>query len=591
MQSDALGSLPLPDLSRPDAERLRELAPLLDAPSAELVTESPVALSRGDAGPLACELHLADGFEPLAQVCAHPRMRLTRREEIVSLQRARRVGQRSIVWLAGHPAAWAGRRGRGPIPERVLAEQPYPIVDIYENRVVATLVDRIDRHLLKRIRALEDVRRRNEERRLAKDGSWRMYGRVTALWAESWSGQDDVDGAGDAVEQRLAELRGRHRQIRGLRRRPGYADVPAPYRAVRSLRLTNIFRGDDRYHDVARLWPSFAEAEVDAPTQELERATRRGHAAFVRLLVLRAIDAGLAESLLDPLREQSAPIERGENHVIRIAAPGAPPLDIVSIYCASEPKNVAGALGGTDRDVLAVVQPPGEEPAAPAWRAGGGRLVVVAESPAHLRAVESIGAALRFHVLGARYIALPPRLGLPEFVVRELVNAGVPCTPSGGATLLLGPAPAGALELVRERLLPSLMRGAERQRREQSWAVASKGIAEASRSFDRALPCPTPLCGKTGRLTTVERDRVVISCASCGGRWGMQRCPRGHPVPFALAGDDAQLLADREAEVDASFDVLGLQLVQPIGIRDGRFGTLCRSCDDWTVLPLSVKAG
>lgn len=590
----------VPDPSRPDSERLRELAPLVDAPLKAILAESPVALSAGDAARLPREEELAERFEQLAEVCAEPRAQLTRREDVVALQRARRIGARGATWLGSHPAAWAGRRGRGPIPERVLAEQPHSLVDIYENRVAATLVDVIDAHLRERIRALGQQRASFKEREMASEGSWRMRERVSKLWAESWHGAADLDAASAAVAGLLEELHGRRRKICALRRRPGYAEVAPRHRHVRSLVVTNIFRADDRYHAVARLWRSFGRAEprTSAEQVRLQLATLRGHEAFVRLLVHRAVDAGLAGPLLDPLGEASEPIiEWGPEHVALVRAPDVPSLEVVPMFCAAAPSEVGDVLEAPDRDVLVVLQPSGDAASATVWRHPEGRLSVVAESPTHLGAVESIGALVRGHVLGARYAALPPGVELSEDLIFELRRAGVRLAEADASARgpvrelrLLDPVDDALLEHARDLWLPVQLRGAQRMSRARLWEQASARLVDATRAYERARPCPTPMCGGTGRLEA-ERDRVVLSCSGCHGCWGMQRCPQGHAVAFALAGDDATLLEALEADVDRAVSLLGLQLVQPIGVREGRFGALCRVCGAWTMLPLVAKEG
>jgi hypothetical protein len=403
-----------------------------------------------------------------------------------------------------------------------------------------------------------------------------------------------------AVEELLDELHARRRQLRVLRRRPGYADVAPRHRHVRSLVVTNVFRADDRYQAVARLWRGFAptEATTSAEQVRLQLATMRGHESFVRLLLQRAVDAGLDGRLLDPLGEMTDPVvEWPREHVARLRTPGSPPLEIIPLFCAADPAEVGAALAAPDRDVLVVLQPPGDLPSVAVWRHPGGRLSVVAESPAHLGAIESMGALVRAHVLGARYAALPPTLELPEDLVAVMRRAEVRIAEHDVSThgpvrqmRLLDPLEDALLEQVRDLWLPAQLRGAQRMSRERLWEQAAARLIDATRAFDRARPCPTPMCDGTGRLAA-ERDRVVLSCLVCNGRWGMQCCPRGHPVPFALAEDDGDLLANYEADVDDAPSLLGLQLVEPIGVREGRFGALCRECGAWTVLPITGTRG
>ncbi len=110
-----------------------------------------------------------------------------------------------------------------------------------------------------------------------------------------------------------------------------------------------------------------------------------------------------------------------------------------------------------------------------------------------------------------------------------------------------------------------------------------------SGALERARPCPRPLCGGAGRLSA-DVDRVIFTCTRCSTQLGMQRCPGGHEVAFALSGDDARVLLEHEATIDESLALLGLDLVEAISVRNGRLGATCHVCGEWATLPVADPA-
>ncbi len=489
----SLGSIRVefsPDPTRPDAEVLRELAELQDATADQLRRESPIGLAGEEVEFLPRERELEENIERLAQVCAEPRTRLATRREIVSVERARRIDGASINWVASHPAAWSGRNSRGPVPSRVLADQPHVVIDFYENRVAATLVDTIHSHLLDRIRGLEIVDRRiADKRQIEANGGWRMRNRVATLWAESWIGDEDLGRSSEQLQSVLRRLRVRSRQLAVLKQRSGYDGVPPARRRVKHLVQTNIFRGDDRYHGVARLWAAFEKRAEQSIAQDVERqlATLSGFETFVRLLLVRSVESALWSDLLDPLDEASgATLMRDHDHTIRLVAPGAPDLTVVPLYCAAAPINIGSMLDVVEEHLLIMILPPGDSPTASAWVGSQGRARVIAESPADLGAVEAVGAALRGHVLGARYRALPPVATLPQDIGRMLRSAGARLTPLAvdgphERSALLGPASTATVERARAAWLPPDLRRGVHDSRERVWRSVMRDLQAAER--------------------------------------------------------------------------------------------------------------
>lgn len=114
-----------------------------------------VSTSLEDPEALAFETLLEATLPSLHQVCARPRRNLMVEQRVVPVDRARRIPPAAYGHLASRPELWQSRTAVSLTPSRVLTELPEETLDLYENRMVVTLVRRLRRYLARRLNDVE----------------------------------------------------------------------------------------------------------------------------------------------------------------------------------------------------------------------------------------------------------------------------------------------------------------------------------------------------------------------------------------------------------------------------------------------------
>lgn len=110
-------------------------------------------------------LDIIEAYIPFIQnVCARPRRHLRVVQEVREIEIVKRISPSSLRHLAAHSEHWKVRTMTELIPARIQAEVVEDELNIYENRFVRTLMDRISKKLLRKrmeiegySAALEDV--------------------------------------------------------------------------------------------------------------------------------------------------------------------------------------------------------------------------------------------------------------------------------------------------------------------------------------------------------------------------------------------------------------------------------------------------
>ena len=274
--------------------------------------ETPVVPEMSDQVELQqLDLAIAEHLGHLEEVCRKPRAHLRVDIERLPVSRARRIPTSAAQYLAMHTEDWERPTLRSVQPKRILALVRDDLLDIYENRVAARLVDRLLDYVRGRIRDVSKLRRifartKDYERQALAGSHWRQK-RVCKLWGETL----DLDERLQKAEATLKKLKRLRHKLLGLMDTPLYEGVPPKAQVGDALILTNILSNDVHYRRVALLWRewfelkrkrTFTPREVYRRQQEL----CRGFSAYCVLLVIR----GLKQLGYMP-RENEAPIQPG----------------------------------------------------------------------------------------------------------------------------------------------------------------------------------------------------------------------------------------------------------------------------------------
>ena len=238
---------------------------------------------------------LRDGH--LHSISERPRRDLRYDDLVSPVARARRLATSALSHLASHSDCWQQRTLSGVQPRKVLARFSEDDFAIYENRLYKRLLDRLDRHLSRRLARIQGVNSRLE-RALEFQGSeqthFRLRTDICRLWGESYI--DDKTGMQlEAGKRALGELDSQLRAIRGLKQHGLYSVVPAASAVPAQIHRTNILNHDPHYRHLPGLWELLKddrEERLLPPDERLVRQLQLQHAyvIYVGLVVRRALE-------------------------------------------------------------------------------------------------------------------------------------------------------------------------------------------------------------------------------------------------------------------------------------------------------------
>ena len=101
---------------------------------------------------------IEDAFSPFKSICERPKSHLKAVNEVRPIETVKRIGYESIPYLAAHSEDWLARTASGLKPARLFSRVEDDEYQIYENRVVKTLIDLIISFLRKTEKQLRDQR-------------------------------------------------------------------------------------------------------------------------------------------------------------------------------------------------------------------------------------------------------------------------------------------------------------------------------------------------------------------------------------------------------------------------------------------------
>ena len=99
---------------------------------------------------------IEEALKDFKAICEKPKSHLKAVNEVRPIDTVKRVGYESIPYLASHSEDWLARTASGLKPARLFSRVEDDDYQIYENRVVKTLVDLIIQFLRKKEKGLKD---------------------------------------------------------------------------------------------------------------------------------------------------------------------------------------------------------------------------------------------------------------------------------------------------------------------------------------------------------------------------------------------------------------------------------------------------
>ncbi|MFI0409333.1 DUF2357 domain-containing protein [Actinomadura sp. 3N508] len=557
-------------------------------------------------------------FGHLRKVCHDPHARLRTEHVLVPVSQARRITWRTVTYLAGHSETWATRRLRGVEPARLLTPVQAADHDLYENRVVATLVERLWEHVLTRLAEIESIeemvgRAPDLLDEVEKRKHWRERKRLYEMIGRLVE-DDGLPERIQAVHGKLAHLRDALAPLLDSELRKG---VRGRYAGPPRLRPTNLWDNHPDYRHCRSLW----DAEVAArqggdgteKSAEAVAAWCEDFASYVLLLVLRALELfGLdaaRSSAPAPVagrpgarfqyRGHLAGLDRSPDDTFALLLDERPVLRVVPLPHALTSAagqvpfdRIAAGLGVPDGAAVIVVYPGeiaerkdlpvGARLASHEARGRGTTPGMVPVSPSDLGSIGRVARALRAALDGQIMRGYPVRIATRISGTREWADRFDWIEWRPGELLVTRPAAHPEVQKMRASLADLRTRTDKARHqgdnRDELKALEA-GLLAAVQTVRSLTTCPVCLREAPDPVRAFSRwkdETYRCTCHHCGTTtWELRRCPKcndRYPV-LTVSG-----LSERTGGDGDHLDRLFSRdlLAPPCWVRDSSY--LCWSC-------------
>lgn len=579
------------DLGLSDEDRAAVLA--VQVPRGDAATWAALAATSPLSPPVDAQLSpeaIDDAMEQhlphLMEVCRRPHARLDVVIEPTLAARTRRLAPSAVEYLAEHSEDWYRRSAAGVLPRRLLAQRVEPAINVYENRVAASLIDQLQRHLRKRLTEVRKLRDMLEDALHSSQDltgtQHRLAWRLSELWGDNAIVDDQIDRI-EALEELLQE---RLRQTSGLKDSVLYHAIPRRARAAGALQTTNVLTDHQHYRRVAALWLAlerYKQHRRRAP-EDREAARRRlldAYDEYCLLLVARALEGlGLAAPPDATIRtgepwevdltglpsavalrwdpDASATILVDGRPVVRLVplpvSLSAPAEDAPDPTLVRERLDRLAQQKWWEDGVPVVVLYPGvrlerrgltpemaRELNAPEAGLPSRRPALVPATPLDLFSLERVERVVRRAVTVAAFERFPPEAACRRSIREQLLGAAgwLAATGSLDTVAVLQPPDEQLLHQLGRAFhdsLAGLHPGRERDALVRELDAFLEAVRATRPLFDHLRRCPVCNAGNA-RFTLLGENRFFsASCGVCGATWGLYACANGHRIPVLDTG-------------------------------------------------------
>lgn len=232
----------------------------------------------------------------LHHISQRPRLELKYEELVTEVSRAKRTTNATLKHLVSHSECWQRRTLTGVIPRKVLARHSEDDHLLYENKVYASLLDALERHLrwrLQRVLKLTESIQDSLDFQNSESVDYRLNKTICSLWGEVFDA-NSIQNQLKANKQLLSELKFLLRQLSVLKQRGLYTLIPQSARVSGQVYLTNILKHDAHYRHLPLMWDSLKlETKKALKPQEIFSRNKELHLAYsnyVGLVIQRALE-------------------------------------------------------------------------------------------------------------------------------------------------------------------------------------------------------------------------------------------------------------------------------------------------------------
>ncbi len=203
---------------------------------------------------------IAEAFPSFKAICEKPKTHLKAINEVRPIETVKRIGYESIPYLAAHSEDWLARTASGLKPARLFSRVEDDEFQIYENRVVKTLIDLIISFLRKKEKELRDQRDqlRGIMNSSVQTGSFGFDVNFQKAVSELITMDEKADGHRSKMLDLVEKLQSRAycllKKYRTLRATKLYRYLKKTKAVSNPLNATNILTMDKHYSVVYQLW-------------------------------------------------------------------------------------------------------------------------------------------------------------------------------------------------------------------------------------------------------------------------------------------------------------------------------------------------
>lgn len=192
----------------------------------------------------------------LDTIIRNPRRFIVNDEEVIDVSLAKRVGTESVKHLATHTQNIQGVEGNEIIPSRILNVMKEDTIDIYENRFIMTLLNKLGEFVHVRFEAIKNAIVNEDKVQVMLESLYKIDGMQLLFKLDSIANMtfdDAVNLKKDELNEfeRVARIQS---IINGFRNSPFARDMRKCIPVRNPLAKTNVLKNDFNFKAAVKLW-------------------------------------------------------------------------------------------------------------------------------------------------------------------------------------------------------------------------------------------------------------------------------------------------------------------------------------------------
>ncbi|MCH5165496.1 MAG: DUF2357 domain-containing protein [Clostridiales bacterium] len=239
----------------------------------------------------------------IQRIVEKPRSFIKSIEEKVLVATAKRINSNAIMHLGRDSNDWYARTFLTVKPKNIVSDINEETIDLYENRFVKTLIDRIIQYVVARRIKLENLfgRVEDENIRAVLDSTRNSFVRIQAnsdILIKALSKDGNVgasEGYLSHIREDLEEVRQLERKIINLRYSDFYNKLRKCRKVSNPIAKTNIIMFDSNYNRCYKLW-EYLNSEHQEEDYSLEEYEEKQYASYYYAYVVFNVVASLHNS-------------------------------------------------------------------------------------------------------------------------------------------------------------------------------------------------------------------------------------------------------------------------------------------------------